>query len=234
MQIYFIGLLKPKLQSYLFICLFFIMFWEKLGHRKAASSLVCHTVLSILYFCYFCLQKMGGKKENIYFMSVRSGSQSSVCLSRWGCSGFLSLPFFRPRGKPWYQYMEAITRKRDTVLTLPHMSEIQMTSIQCATELRITATAPLWGRSPPYCALVFFHLPAVSSRKHPAGREKHIPTLTSCFAPTAHKVIVVESCWGYKQKWQLSNHPNNHLAWMAANRLWIVWLVLEGLTWRNG
>lgn len=39
--------------------------------------------------------------------------------------------------------MEAITRKRDTVLTLPHMSEIQMTSIQCATELRIIATAAL-------------------------------------------------------------------------------------------
>lgn len=202
MQIYFIGLLKPKLQLYLFICLFFIMFWEKLGHRKAASSLVCHTGFPILYFCYFCLQKRGGKKkrENIYFMAVRSGSEYLVCFSRWGCSGFLFLPFFRPRGKPWYQYMEAITRKRDTVVTLPHMSEVQMTSIQCATELRIITAAPLQGRSPPYCALVFFHLPAVSWRKHPAGREKHDPTLTSCFAPIALKVIGVESCKGYKQK----------------------------------
>lgn len=129
----------------------------------------------------FVYKKRGEKRENIYFMSVRSGSESPVSFSRWGCSGFLFLPFFRPHGKPWYQYMEAITRRRDTVVTLPHMSEIQMTSIQCATELRIIAAAPLWGRLLPYCALVFFHLPAVSSRKHPAGRGKTRPDLDFLF-----------------------------------------------------
>lgn len=73
MQIYLFGLCKPKLHFYLFIYLFFIVLWvEKLGHQKSASSLVCHTGFSILYFCYFRLQKRA-EKENIYFMSVRSG-----------------------------------------------------------------------------------------------------------------------------------------------------------------
>lgn len=178
MQIYLIGLLKPKLQSYLFICLFFIMFWEKLGHRKAASSLVCHTGFSILYFCYFCLQKKGRKKrEHLFHVSPFWIRVPRLLLSLRLQRFSFPTSFFRPHGKPRYQYMEAITRRRDTVVTLPHMSEIQMTSIQCATELRIIAAAPLWGRSPPYCALVFFHLPAVSSKKHPAGRGKTRPDL---------------------------------------------------------
>lgn len=182
------------------------IFHHVLGKTGASKSCqfprLSHRFFHIV-FLLFLFTKKGEKKkkrENIYFMSVRSGSESLVCFPRWGCSGFLFLPFFRPRGKPWYQCMEAITRKRDTVVTLPHMSEIQMTSIQCATEPRIIAAAPLRGRSPPYCALVCFHLPAVSSRKHPAGREKHDPTLTSCFAPIALKVIGVESRKGYKQK----------------------------------
>lgn len=48
------------------------------------------------------------------------------------------------------------------MVTLPRMSEIQMTSIQGATELRIIAIAPLRGRSPFYCAFISFHLYAVS------------------------------------------------------------------------
>lgn len=157
------------------------IFHHVLGKTGASKSCQFPRLSPVFPYCIsaiFVYKKRGEKKENIYFMSVRSGSESPVCFSRWGCSGFLFLPFFfRPHGKPRYQYMEAITRRRDTVVTLPHMSEIQMTSIQCATELRIIAAAPLWGRSPPYCALVFFHLPAVSSKKHPAGRGKTRPDL---------------------------------------------------------
>lgn len=166
---------------FIYLSIFHHVLGGKTGASKSCQFSRLSHCFSILYFCYFCLQK-GGEKERTFIscQSVLEPSPSSASLAEVAAV-FFSYPFFRPCGKRWYEYMEAITRKRDTVVTLPHMSEIQMTSIQCATELRIIATAPLRGRSPPYCALGFFHLHAVSSRKHPARGENARPDLHFLF-----------------------------------------------------
>lgn len=82
MQIYFIGLLKAKLQSYLFICLFFIMFWGKnWGIEKLPVPSFVTPVFPYCISAIFVYKKRKEKKkENIYFMSVRSGSESPVYL----------------------------------------------------------------------------------------------------------------------------------------------------------
>lgn len=58
---------------FIYLSIFHHVLGGKLGHRKAASSLVCHAGFPYCIFAISVYQKKGVKKENIYFMSVRSG-----------------------------------------------------------------------------------------------------------------------------------------------------------------
>lgn len=85
----------------------------KTGASKSCQFPRLSHWFSILYFCYFRLQK--GKKKRT-FISCRSVLESSsVSLAEVSVIFF---PFLRPCGKPWYQYVEAITGKRDAVMLL--------------------------------------------------------------------------------------------------------------------
>lgn len=123
------------------------IFHHVLGKTGASKSCqfprLSHRFFHIV-FLLFLFTKKGEKKKRTFIscQSVLDPSPPSASLAEVAAV-FFSYLFFRPHGKPRYRYMEAITRRRDTVVTLPHMSEIQMTSIQCATELRIIAAAPL-------------------------------------------------------------------------------------------
>lgn len=145
---------------------------KKTGASKNCQFLRLSHRFSILCFLLFLFTE----KEKRTFMSVCSGTESLVCFSHWGCSSHL---FFRAVWKTLIGGCGSNNMEgRRWMVTLPRMSEIQVTSIQGATELRIIAIAPLRGRTPSSWAFFSFHLSAVSSRKK-QQRKVYSPTLSS-------------------------------------------------------
>lgn len=187
MQIYFLGLHLPKLRFDLFIHLFSMMFLVKnWGIEKLPVPSFVTPIFHIVFFCYFCLQKK--RKANIY-VSLLWNRVPHLFLSRR--LFFPSLPFFRAVWKSLIPGCGSNNMEgRRWMVTLPRMSEIQMTSIQGATELRIIASAPLRGPSPSYCAFISFHLSAVSSRKKKQQRKVYSPTLSFYLDPLHIKLLV--------------------------------------------
>lgn len=174
MQIYFLELHLPKLRFYLFIHLFSMMLWvqKNWGIEKLPVPSFVTPIFHIVFFAIFVYRK----REKRTFMWVCSGTESLVCFSHWGSS---SLLFFRAVWKTLIGGCGSNNMEgRRWMVTLHRMSEIQVTSIQSATELRIIAIAPLRCRTPSYWAFFSFHLSVVSSRKK-QQRKVYSPTLSS-------------------------------------------------------
>lgn len=113
-------------------------------------------------------------------MSVCSGTESLVCFSHWGSSYIFFFFFFLSQAVwkvlIWVYRSNNTDARRHGAGGRWHRPACQKSRWQvfCATEPRIIAIiAPLWGRSASYCAFISFHLPAVSSRKHPGKAEKY-------------------------------------------------------------
>lgn len=171
-------------------------FWVKKTGASKNCQFPCLSPILHFVFLLFLFKK---KRT---FLSVCSGTESLICFSHWGCP---FLPFFQVVWKTLIPVCGSnnvsVPPARRWMVTLSRMSEIQMTSIQGSTELRIIAIAPLWGRSPSYCAFISFHLSAVSSRKA-QQRKMYNPTLISDLDPLHIKWLVCN-------RWMRISRNNN-------------------------